>query len=136
MILDVESEPNATHTASLEAESIPVAVSLRESNATSTHSNEDEFKVSDWVVVKYSMLKQKNTYRKFLGRILGINEERTMFHITFVRNKRTRQHNGYVYYYPYDPDEDDCHRDDILYKVEPPTEFQRGLKFSTNVNSL
>jgi hypothetical protein len=97
---------------------------------TSTHN----FKVLDWVVTKFTCIKKKRE-QKFIGQIVGLKED-NIYEITFLRPKKTKHFAGFVYTYPLVPDLCDCTHDQVLYKLVPPEDYQRCLKFNTHCDKL
>lgn len=102
---------------------------------------EKTFDVGDWVVVQFHVEgyqgKRNIKIKKYIGKIIELNDvESDVFKITFLRPKTTKMHKGYVYVYPNKADEVECEKEQILYKIEAPEMFERGLKFSVHVTDL
>lgn len=91
--------------------------------------------VDDFVVVSFSMEEQKKKSRRFVGRVLNIqNEELT---IKFLTLKSTQNDSGYVYTYPKIDDIVNVKEDQIVKKLSPPEINRRGaLKFDIHVKDL
>ena len=88
----------------------------------------------DWAVVRFKMQESRQE-RRWIGKIMRVNENDTYL-MNFVRDKRTRQHSGFIYLYPHEPDDYTVYKTQILYKVEAPTVYQRALKFNVNTSEL
>ncbi|XP_065218710.1 uncharacterized protein LOC135844432 [Planococcus citri] len=105
------------------------------SNDDVTANDKDEpLMEDDYVIVEYK-LEEENGIRKWIGKIMRVNENDT-YHITFLRSKATKFHPGFIYTYPNKPDEDTVYKTQIISRIPPPIKFQRCLKFSVHCDDL
>ncbi len=114
---------------------IEIGVDAGDSVQNSEGTENYTFKKHEWVVVKYHIQEQR-VERKWIGKILEINTDVNTFLITFLRPKRTKQYSGYIYQYPEVKDEDAVSREQILYVLPPPEDYQRCLKFTKHCDNL
>ena len=102
---------------------------------TANQKTNETLNVGDWIVVQFEV-SGKGATRNYLGKILEMKGEDS-YYVTFVRCKRTREYDGYVYSFPHVPDESDCTKEQILYKVREPVEYRRGaLQFDVHEKEI
>jgi hypothetical protein len=99
------------------------------------------YRAGDWVVVQF-MSDDLKTYLKFIAQILRVNKpdddkEEEVFRVDCLRPKRTKEHQGFIYRYPDVRDNKSCCLfSQILYKLNPPENWQRCLKFDVSCTDL
>lgn len=127
-------EVAAQPTTSTRAESIRLEAKRRAAKHHEDVGDNELVKEDSWVVVRFT-LEEAQGERKWIGRVLRINENNTYL-VTFVRQRITSLHSGYVYAYPNVPDEETVYKTQILSVIDAPKNFQRKLLFSVHHKEL
>lgn len=90
------------------------------------NSSRENVEANDHVVVKFS-LQETEGEKRWIGEMVGISDDNDEYCMLFYRCKKTRQHFGFIYYYPEKENRETVSQMQVLYELEPSTEFQRCL---------
>jgi hypothetical protein len=119
------------------ADELEIAVEKKsESKEAELDSEVYRYSVDDYVVVKFSLVETKGE-RRWLAKIMKIDDENDKIDVWFLKSKNTSQHRGYIYIFPeLEPKLVTVSRAELAYKVQEPTKFQRFLKFAVHSDEL
>lgn len=93
--------------------------------SNSTQLANADVAVGDFVVVDFNMTEQRNTVRRFLGRILKVKS--ATIDVKFLTQKNTKVDSGLIYTFPkIDDIVENIKIEDIYRKLSPPIELRRG----------
>lgn len=113
---------------------IEVAPSSAQNYLQSTKTD-IELNVGDWVVAQYSLDCNLNGFLKYVAQV--IEKRNGEYLLDCLRTKRTKDFKGYIYCYPDVRDNETwVKRENILFRVESPSKWQRALKFTIDVTKL